>query len=56
MANSPKGVLGGGEDRSSASDGGRLAPIFGNGGSSLWGLFGNKKQSYDFLATSFSFS
>jgi hypothetical protein len=34
MTNSPKGVLGGSGDRSSACDGGRLAPIFGDGGSS----------------------
>jgi hypothetical protein len=56
MANSPKGVLGGGVDRSSARDGGRLALIFGNGGSSRWGLSGDKKQSYGFPTTSSSFS
>jgi hypothetical protein len=43
MTNSPKGVLGDGGDQSSAHDGGRLATIFGDGGSSWWGLFGNKK-------------
>jgi hypothetical protein len=56
MVNSPKGVLEGGGDRSSVCDGGRLAPIFSDGRSSRWGLSGDKKQSYGFLATSSSFS
>jgi hypothetical protein len=43
--NSPKGVLGGGDDRSNACDGGQLAPIF-----------GDKKQANCSLETSFSFS
>jgi hypothetical protein len=42
-ANSPKGVLSSSGDRSSARDGGRLALIFGDGGSTCWGLSGNKK-------------
>jgi hypothetical protein len=56
MVNSPKGVLGGGGDRSSVHDGGRLAPIFGDDGSSQWRLSGDKKQFYGFLVTSSSFS
>jgi hypothetical protein len=36
-ANSPRGVLGGGGDRSSARNGGRLALIFGDSESSRWG-------------------
>jgi hypothetical protein len=38
-----KGVSGGSGDRSSARDRGRLVLIFGDGGSSRWGLFGDKK-------------
>jgi hypothetical protein len=56
MANSPKGVLGGSGDRSSARDSGQLDPIFGDGGSSRWGLSNDKKQSNGTLATSSSFS
>jgi hypothetical protein len=54
--NSPKWVLGSGGDRSSVHDGGWLAPIFGDGGCSRWGLSDDKKQSYGFLATTSSFS
>jgi hypothetical protein len=56
MMNSPKGVLGGGGDRGSECDGARLAPIFDDGGSSQWGLSGDKKQSYGSLGTSSSLS
>jgi hypothetical protein len=56
MTNSPKGILGGGGDRSSAHDGGWLALIFSDGGSARWGLSDDKKQSYDFHMASSSFS
>jgi hypothetical protein len=56
MMNSPEGVLGGSGDQRSVCDGGRLAPIFGDSGSSRWVLSGDKKQFYGFLVTSSSFS
>jgi hypothetical protein len=56
MMNSPKGVLGGGGDRGNECDGGWLALIFDDGGSSQWGLSGDKKQSYGSLGTSSSLS
>jgi hypothetical protein len=40
---SPRVVLSGGGVRRVASDGGRLAPIFGDGRSSWWGFSGDKK-------------
>jgi hypothetical protein len=55
VANSPKGVLGGGSDRSSVREGGLVGPIFGDGRSSRWGLSDDKKQSNGYLATSSSF-
>jgi hypothetical protein len=54
MTDSTKGVLGGGGNRRSVRNSGRLAPIFG-GGSSRWGLSDDNKQSYASLATSSSF-
>jgi hypothetical protein len=56
MVNSPKGVLGGGGDQSSACDGGLLALILGDGWSSRWGLSNHKKHSNDSLVTNSIFS